>query len=118
MAAKKKRSAARTRTVYRTRAAPRRRRKSVPSGVKDIPAAAMTVGILAANKGPIWIALSEFSLNGLKSAAHWAIQPEQLKKTATYALGGAAIGYGVQQFAPKIVKKPLGKAAKKIKAVF
>lgn len=119
MAAKKRRSSGtKTRTVYRTRAAPKRRRKSNPSGVKDIPAAAMTVGIVAANAAPIMTAINQFSLNGVKSAAQQAIQPAQLKKTAAYALGGAMIGYGVKQFAPKIIKKPLGMVAKKIKAVF
>lgn len=118
MAAKKRSTAAKTRTVYRTRTAPRKKRKSNPTGVKDIPAAAMTVGIVAANAAPIMTAVNQFSLSGVKQAAQQAIQPEQLKKTAAYALGGAMIGYGVKQFAPKIIKKPLGMVAKKIKAVF
>lgn len=118
MAAKKRSAATRTRTVYRTRAAPKRKRKSNPTGVKDIPAASMTVGIIAANAEPIRTAISQLSINGVKQAATAAIQPEQLKKTAAYAIGGAMIGYGIKQFAPKFIKKPVGLVAKKIKGVF
>ena len=117
MAAKKRKAATRTRTVYRTRAAPRKR-KSNPSGVKDIPAASMTVGIIAANAEPIRAAVSNLSIDGIKNAASAAIAPEQLKKTAAYAIGGAMIGYGIKQFAPKFIKKPIGLVAKKIKGVF
>lgn len=118
MAAKRKSSATRTRTVYRTRAAPRKKKRSNPTGVKDIPAASMTVGIIAANMAPIQSAVSNLSVAGIKNAAAAAIQPEQLKKTAAYALGGAMIGYGIQKFAPKFIKKPVGLVAKKIKGVF
>ena len=106
MAAKKRSAATRTKTVYRTRAAPKRKRKSNPTGVKDIPAA------------PIQSAVSNLSIDGIKNAAAQAIQPAQLKKTAAYAVGGAMIGYGIQKFAPKFIKKPVGLVAKKIKGVF
>lgn len=118
MAAKRKTTAARTRTVYRTRSAPKKKRKSNPSGVKDIPAAALTVGVIAANAAPIRTAVSNLSLAGMKQAAGEMIAPEQLKKTAAYAVGGAVAGYAIKQFAPKFIKKPLGLVAKKIKAVF
>ena len=118
MAAKKRSAATRTKTVYRTRAAPKRKRKSNPTGVKDIPAASMTVGIIAANAAPIQSAVSNLSIDGIKNAAAQAIQPAQLKKTAAYAVGGAMIGYGIQKFAPKFIKKPVGLVAKKIKGVF
>ena len=116
MAAKKKKSSG-TKTVYRTVQA-KKKKKSNPSGVKDIPAAAMTVGIIAANAEPIRAAVSNLSIDGIKNAASAAIAPEQLKKTAAYAIGGAMIGYGVKQFAPKFIKKPVGLVAKKIKQVF
>jgi hypothetical protein len=118
MAAKRKTPATRTKTVYRTRAAPRKKRRSNPSGVKDIPAAMLTVGVVAANAAPIRTAISNMSIAGLKQAANEAIQPEQLKKTAANAIGWTVAGYAVQKFAPKLVKKPLGMIAKKIKAVF
>jgi len=117
MAAKKRKAATARRKSYAPRAAPRKR-KSNPSGVKDIPAASMTVGIIAANMAPIQSAVSNLSVAGIKNAAAAAIQPEQLKKTAAYALGGAMIGYGIQKFAPKFIKKPVGLVAKKIKGVF
>ena len=117
MAAKKRKAATARRRSYAPRAAPRKR-KSNPSGVKDIPAASMTVGIIAANAEPIRTAISQLSIDGVKQAATAAIQPEQLKKTAAYAIGGAMIGYGIKQFAPKFIKKPIGLVAKKIKGVF
>ena len=116
MAAKKRSTAAKTRTVYRQ--APRKKKRSNPSGVKDIPAAAMTVGIVAANAAPIRTAVSNLSIDGMKQAAAQAIAPEQLKKTAAYAIGGAVAGYALKQFAPKFIKKPLGLVAKKVKGVF
>lgn len=115
--AKRKTSTTR-RTVYRTRAAPRKKRRTNPTGVKDIPAAMLTVGVVAANAAPIRTAISNMSLAGLKQAANEAIQPDQLKKTAVNAIGWTVAGYAVQKFAPKIIKKPLGMIAKKIKAVF
>lgn len=116
MAAKKKTKAAAPRR--RSAAAPRKSSRRSSTGVKEIPAAGMTIGIIAANAAPITTAVTEFSIQGMKNAARQAIQPEQLKKTAAYAIGGAIAGYAVKQFAPKFIKKPLGMAAKKIKAVF
>lgn len=100
------------------RAAPKKKKRTNPSGVKDIPAASMTVGIIAANAAPIRTAVSNLSIDGMKQAAAEAIAPEQLKKTAAYAIGGAVAGYALKQFAPKFIKKPLGLVAKKIKGVF
>ena len=118
MAAKKKKSGGtKTKTVYRTVQA-KKKRRSNPTGVKDIPAAMLTVGVVAANAAPIRTAISNMSIAGLKQAANEAIQPEQLKKTAVNAIGWTVAGYAVQKFAPKIIKKPLGMIAKKIKAVF
>lgn len=118
MAAKKKKSGGtKTKTVYRTVQA-KKKRRSNPTGVKDIPAAALTVGVIAANAAPIRTAVSNLSLGGMKQAAAEMIAPEQLKKTAAYAVGGAVAGYAIKQFAPKFIKKPLGLVAKKIKAVF
>ena len=117
MAAKKRKAAPARRRSYAARAAPRKRARNT-TGVKDIPVAAMTVGIIAANADPIRAAVSNLSIDGIKNAASAAIAPEQLKKTAAYAIGGAMIGYGIKQFAPKFIKKPVGLVAKKIKGVF
>lgn len=114
--AKKRRSSKRTatRTVYRS--APRRRSHN-KSGVSKIPSAAATVGLAYANKDVIMGMLNDISVNGAKNAVRQAIQPEQLKKTAIYTVGGMVAGEAIKKFAPSVIKTPLGKVAKKIPKV-
>lgn len=114
MAAKKRKSTTRRRsTTTATRSAPRKRRKSSPT--KYIPSAGMTIGLAVANKDILMnVANNPFQLDTYKSAAMQAIQPERLKNDALYGVGGYAAGYAIKKFAPKIVREPLGKIAKKI----
>lgn len=113
--AKKKRntSAAKTRTVYVTKKKTHRKK----SGVAQIPAAGATIGLVYANKYGIKSAIENPSKQGLKSAAKWAIQPEQLKRDVVYTTVGMIGGAAVKKFAPKFIKAPLGKIAKKIPKV-
>ena len=115
MAAKKKRTySAAPRRSYAARPKRRSRRKS---GVADIPAAGMTIGLVAANKYGIESLINSPSISSAKSVAKWAIQPEQLKRDAVYGVVGFAAGAAVKKFAPKFIKTPLGRIAKKIPKV-
>jgi len=115
MAKKKRSSAAAPRRYY---AAPKRktyRRKK--SGVKDIPAAAATVGLVVANKYGIESVMKNPNIPTLKSSAKWAIQPEQIKRDVIYGGVGLVAGAAIKKFAPSFIKSPLGKVAKKIPKV-
>lgn len=117
MATRKKRSSSgvRTRTVYRS--APRRRSHR-NTGIDKIPSAAVTVGLAAANMNAIQTVASDLSLNGVKSAAQQAIQPDQIKKDIIYGGVGFLAGCALKRFAPKGIKKGLGQISKKIPKVF
>lgn len=115
MAAKKKGSSSGTKTryVYKTKKKTRRTK----SGVAQIPAAAATVGVVIANKDPIMNVVNNPSIEGAKASARYALQPEQIKKTIVHGAVGLVIGAGVRKFAPRMIKTPLGKLAKKIPKV-
>lgn len=110
----------------KTRAAPRRRLSSAPrrrashkkSDAMYIPAAAATAGLIYANLPVIRNVVGNPSIDGVKSAAMQAVQVDQLKKTAAYTIGAGVAGEAIKKFAPSIVKKPLGKVAKKMPRVF
>ena len=116
MAAKKKKSGnAAPRRYY---AAPRKRKTyRKKSGTAQIPAAAATVGVVVANKEPIMNVVNNPSIAGVKSSAQYALQPEQIKKTVIYGGVGLVAGAAIKKFAPKFIKAPLGKIAKKIPKV-
>ncbi len=122
----KKRRASRpkTRTVYRT--APRKtyRRKS---GITDIPAAAATVALVAANVQPIknFVNISNqwgWFKNPRAVAIHvkdsGLLSQQQLVKDAVAVAGGYIGGEVVKKYAPSVIKSPLGKLAKKLPKVF
>lgn len=116
MAAKKKSSSSGARRVYV--AAPKKKRSKKKSGVSQIPAAAVTVGLVVANKDPILNAVNAMSIEGVKQSVRMAVTPEQIKKDVIYGAGGLVVGAAVKKFAPKFIKSPMGKLAKKIPKVF
>lgn len=117
MAAKKKRSsAARPRRSYY--AAPRRRGRRTKSGVTQIPAAAATVGVAIANKDAIMNVVNSPSVESVKSSVRYSLQPEQIKKDVIYGGIGLVAGAAIKKFAPRALKTPMGKIAKKIPKFF
>lgn len=99
-------------------AAPRRRSPRKKSGVPQIPAAAVTVALVAANKDPIMNVVNTMSIDGVKNSIRAAVTPEQIKKDVIYGASGLVAGAAIKKFAPKFIKSPLGKLAKKIPKVF
>lgn len=78
----------------------------------------MTVGLAIANKDILMsIVDNPFTFSTYQNAARAAIQPDRLKSDAIHAVGGYAAGWAVKNYAPRIVKEPLGKIAKKIPRV-
>lgn len=116
MTAKKKRSNAPA--ARRTYAAAPRRRSRRKSGVPQIPAAAVTVALVAANKDPIMNVVNTMSVEGVKNSIRAAVTPEQIKKDVIYGGAGLVAGAAIKKFAPNFIKSPLGKLAKKIPKVF
>ena len=116
MAAKKRRksTSAAPRRYY---AAPKRKTYRKKSGVTQIPAAAATVGVVVANKDPIMNMVNNPSIAGAKQSVQYALQPEQIKKTVVYGGVGLVAGAAIKKFAPRFIKTPLGKVAKKIPKV-
>lgn len=117
MAAKKKKSgtATKTRTVYVT---PKRTRSRKKSGVSQIPAAAATVGLVASHMNSVDYMLRNPNLHAAKETAKYLLKPEEIKKSLIGAGVGYLAGVGIKKFAPKIIKTPAGKLAKKIPRVF
>ena len=116
MVAKKRRSnAAPARRYY---AAPKKKRSRRKSGVPQIPAAAVTVALVAANKEPIMNVVNTMSVEGVKQSIRAAVTPEQIKKDVIYGGAGLVAGAAIKKFAPAFIKTPLGKLAKKIPKVF
>lgn len=117
MATKKRKgtsSGTKTRTVY----VQKKKTRRTKSGVTQIPAAAATVGVVIANKDPIMNVVNDMSVQGVKNSARYALQPEQIKKTVVYGAAGLMAGAAIKKFAPRFIKTPLGKVAKKIPKVF
>jgi len=103
----------------RAAAAPKKRRSHrKKSGTTYIPAAAATVGAVVAMKGPLMTVLNNMSVSGVKSAAQQAVQVDTIKKTAIYTAGAYVAGEAIKRYAPKIIKTPAGKIAKKIPRLF
>lgn len=115
MAAKKKKgsSGTKTRTVY----VQKKKTHRTKSGVTQIPAAAATVGVVIANKEPIMNMVNNPSIEGAKASVRYALQPEQIKKTIVHGAAGLVAGAAIKKFAPRFIKTPLGKVAKKIPKV-
>ena len=116
MAKKGKRAAALRRSYGSYR--PKRKSRRTKSGITQIPAAAATVGVVIANKDPIMNMINNPSIEGAKASVRYALQPEQIKKTVVHGAAGLVIGAGIKKFAPRFIKTPLGKVAKKIPKVF
>ena len=117
MAARKRRTATRT-AAPRRYYGPKKRSRRTKSGVTQIPAAAATVGVAIANKDAIMNVVNNPSIESMKTSARYALQPEQLKKDVVYGAVGLGVGAGIRKFAPKFLKTPLGKIAKKIPKFF
>ena len=96
---------------------PQRKRKSSPT--KHIPSAGATIGLVMANKDIVQEVINApFSGQTYKNALNTAIQPERLKQDAINAAIGYGAGWAIKNYAPRVVKEPLGKLAKKIPKVF
>lgn len=117
MATKKRRSAAAAaprRSYYR----PKKRSRRAKSGVTQIPAAGVTVGVAMANKDAIMNVVNNPSVEGVKTSVKYALQPDQIKKDVIYGGVGLMAGAAIKKFAPRVIKTPLGKIAKKIPKFF
>ncbi len=110
------------------RAAPRRvyRSRRAKSGTQYIPAAMATVGLVAANIPQLKVGLKNIQSRGAIGAVnHFVndgaykkyIEFNALKKDAIYYAGGYLAGEAIRRYAPKMIKAPLGKLAKKIPRV-
>ncbi len=99
-------------------ASPRRRTYRKKSGTTYIPGAAATIGAAVAMKEPIMTVINNMSVAGVKTAAQQAVQVDTLKKTAIYIGGAYVAGEAIKRYAPKIIKTPAGKIAKKIPRLF
>ena len=116
--AARKRKTTRSAAPRRYYAAPKRKARRTKSGVAQIPAAGATVGVAIANKDAIMNVVNNPSIESMKTSAKYALQPEQLKKDVVYGAVGLGVGAAVRKFAPKFLKTPLGKIAKKIPKFF
>ena len=114
----KKKTTRRKAPAARAYAAPKRRSYRKKSGTTMIPAAAATVGAVVAMKEPIMQVINNMSVQGVKSAAQQAVQVDTLKKTAIYTAGAYVAGEAIKRYAPKIIKTPAGKIAKKLPTLF
>ncbi len=114
----KRKTTRRKAPARRAYAAPKRRSYRKKSGTTMIPAAAATVGAVYAMKEPIKTVIQNMSVSGVKSAAQQAVQVDTIKKTALYTAGAYVAGEALKRYAPKVVKSPLGKIAKKIPKFF
>lgn len=114
----KRKTTRRKAPARRAAAAPKRRSYRKKSGTSMIPAAAATVGAVVAMKEPIMQVINNMSVQGVKSAAQQAVQVDTLKKTAIYTAGAYVAGEAIKRYAPKIIKTPAGKIAKKIPKFF
>ena len=114
----KRKTTRRKAPAARAAAAPKRRSYRKKSGTSMIPAAAATVGAVVAMKEPIMQVINNMSVQGVKSAAQQAVQVDTLKKTAIYTAGAYVAGEAIKRYAPKIIKTPAGKIAKKIPRFF
>lgn len=114
----KRKTTRRKAPAARAAAAPKRRSYRKKSGTTMIPAAAATVGAVVAMKEPIMQVINNMSVQGVKSAAQQAVQVDTLKKTAIYTAGAYVAGEAIKRYAPKIIKTPAGKIAKKIPKFF
>lgn len=101
-----------------SRPAAKRRTYHKKSSNTYIPSAAATVGLAYAMKTPILTAVNSMSVQGVKSAARQAVQVDTLKKAAIYTAGAYVAGEAIKRYAPKIIKTPAGKIAKKIPRLF
>lgn len=102
-----------------------RRRKN--SGVAQIPTAMATAGLVLANANNIKEDLDKIGQIGLGKMAKVYIPRGYYKKymnggqlvnDAVYTVGGMIAGEAVKKYAPKFIKAPLSKIAKKIPKVF
>lgn len=102
-----------------------RRRKN--SGIAQIPAAMATAGLVLANANNIKEDLDKIGQIGLGKMAKVYVPRGYYKKymnggqlinDAVYTVGGMIAGEAVRKYAPSIIKKPMGKIAKKIPKVF
>lgn len=130
----KKSKVAKTRTVYRS--APKKIYRRKKSGMADIPAAAATVALAAVNYNGVKKAVNYVqssssagltggvrnlimgSGSGAKAARSALIGKDALIRDAVAVAGGYVAGEVAKKYAPGVIKRPMGKIAKKIPKVF
>ena len=117
LAGKKKKSYTKSAAPRRSYG-PKKRSRRTKSGVTMIPAAGVTVGLAVANKDAAMNVINNPSVQGVKDSVRYALQPEQIKKDVVYGGVGLMAGAAIKKFAPRFIKTPLGKLAKKIPKVF
>ena len=120
-----KKTTTKTRTVYR--AAPKKKARRTTSGTKYIPSAAATVGLVLANADNIKsdikyvqkFGVKRFLTKGQMQEKRYAkyIDAGQLVNDALYTAGGYVAGEIAKKYAPGVIKRPMGKIAKKIPKV-
>lgn len=115
--AKKKKSTSAAAAPRRSYSGPKKKSRRKKSGVSQIPAAGVSVGLAVANKDAVMNVVNNPSIDSVKSSVRYALQPEQIKKDIVYGGVGLMAGAAIKKFAPKFIKTPLGKVAKKIPKV-
>ncbi len=124
----KKKTAAKAKTRTVNKAEPRKRSNGAASGIKYIPAAAATVGLLAANAKNLkqdWNFIQTHNFGDLSKYGKEYVMNSWKKYIAPDNLVKSAIGYGAgyvggeiaKKYMPGVIKRPMGKLAKKIPRV-
>lgn len=121
--AAKKKTATKTRTVYRN--APKKSGKRKKNyGYGAIPGALATTGLVYANAPIIRLAVNEglTKPQTYKNLFDRMTREEFIKRDLMYGLGGYAVGYGIKEFVPNSgvlgkAKKAVGGIAKKVPRV-
>lgn len=122
------RAAPKTRTVYST--APRKRYHK-KSDASYIPGAAATVGLVIANADALKSLGNAVSTHGVipmanslikdpASRGYWVkqfVSTDALVKDAVGLAGGYVAGEVVKKYAPAVIKRPVGKIARKVPRV-
>lgn len=121
----KKKTTQKTRTVYRAAPKKKKRVSRNKNGYQSIAPAMATVALAAANAQNLKDTADAFKKYGISKGAAvimdrgWQkfVTKDQLIKDGVAVAGGYIGGELVKKYAPSVIKKPLGKLAKKIPKV-
>lgn len=120
-----KKTTQKTRTVYRAAPKKKKRVSRNKNGYQSIAPAMATVGLVAANAANIGDTIGAIKKYGMSKGVSviadrgWQkfVTKDQLVKDGLYLAGGYIGGEIVKKYAPSVIKKPIGKIAKKIPKV-